>query len=229
MDDKKGWVFVIGMLVIFALMAVGMVRGIQSAVERAVSPVEKISGNIGTQVSSFLSKPSPTIQVNPMTIIRDIRSLSRLETIQYSVEKVITAETGQGSLAQLFGDKLIFIAHGTIIAGVDLAKLAPDDLWINNGALFLRLPQAEVFIATLDNDRSYVYDRQTGLFTKGDVNLETAARRVAEQEILKAALEDGILQTAAVNAENFLYRLLRDLGFTEIYFSGNTPTLTATP
>ncbi len=61
--------------------------------------------------------------------------------------------------------------------------------------LNVRLPAAEVLVATLDNDKSYVYDRQTGLFTKGDPSLETQARQVAEQEILKAAIGDGILDT----------------------------------
>ena len=54
-------------------------------------------------------------------------------------------------------------------------------------------PPAEVFIATLDNQKSYVYDRETGIFTKGVNDLETLARQAAEQEILKAAMEDGIL------------------------------------
>ena len=85
------------------------------------------------------------------------------------------------------------------------------------------VPAAEVFVATLDNEKSYVYDRQTGLFTKGDVNLETQARQVAEQEIKKAALEDGILTLAQNNAESYLERLLRSLGFTAVIFVQATP------
>ena len=64
----------------------------------------------------------------------------------------------------------------------------------------------------------------TGLLTHGDTNLETSARRVAEQEIEKAALEDGILKQAGQNAENYMYRLLRDLGYPEVIFVKPTPT-----
>jgi hypothetical protein len=105
-----------------------------------------------------------------------------------------------------------------VIAGVDLAQVGPEDLWVENDVLYVRLPEAEVFIASIDNDKSYIYDRQVGFLTKGDVDLETAARRVAEEEIEKAAIEDGILELAQQNAENFLSRMLLQLGFPEVIF-----------
>jgi hypothetical protein len=147
-----------------------------------------------------------------------VRSLARLETIQYSVEKIITAESGQGPFGFLFGDKLIFVAHGTVIAGVDLEKLSPDDLRTENGVLYVSLPDAEVLSYSLDNEKSYIYNRDTGLFTRGNQNLETEARQAAEQEILNAALEDGILDQAKANAESYMLRLLLNLGFPEVIF-----------
>jgi hypothetical protein len=129
------------------------------------------------------------------------------------MEKVITAETGSGDLSFLFGDKLLLVAHGKVIAGIDLEKLDEDDLVLRNGILYVTLPMVEVFTATLDNDKSYVYDRETGLFTKGNLNLETLARQSAEEAILAAALEDGILEQAQTNAENYLVRLFRSLGY----------------
>jgi hypothetical protein len=155
---------------------------------------------------------------SPITIIREVRSLSRLETIQYTIEKVVTADRGQGNLEFLFGDELIFVAHGIVIAGVDLGKLEVDDIWWDAGVLYVRLPEPEIFIATLDNDASYIYDRDRGLFTRGDIHLETAARQVAEEEVEKAALEDGILEMAQVNAESYLFRLFHSLGISDIVF-----------
>jgi hypothetical protein len=147
-----------------------------------------------------------------------VRSLARLETIQYSVEKVITAETNQGTFGFLFGDRLILVAHGIVIAGIDLEQMAPEDIELRNGVLYVRLPDPEIFLTTLDNDKSYVYNRDTGLLTHGNINLESDARRAAEDEIEKAALEDGILEQAQRNAENYLYRLLLDLGYPEVIF-----------
>ena len=48
----------------------------------------------------------------------------------------------------------------------------------------------------------------------------------AEEEIEKAALEDGILTQANQNAENYMYRLLRDLGYPEVIFVKAEPTPT---
>jgi len=223
MDNNKGWVLVIGVLVVIAAVSLTMVWLIYDSFQRAVTPVQSMTGELATQVSSLLN-PTPTLIANPITIIRDVRSLARLETIQYTVEKVITAEQGQGSLSVLFGDKLIFVAHGQVIAGVDLSKLGADDIEIKDGILYLTLPKPEIFVSALDNDKSYVYDRQTGLLTKGDVNLESSARRLAENEIEKAAVDDGILNLARQNAENYLTRLLSDLGYPDVVFVGDTTT-----
>lgn len=228
MDNTKGWMIVVGFLVIVGLTALAIVLVVQQTIQSTVRPVENLTGDLSTRVAQALN-PTPTIIPDPITIIRDIRSLARLETIQYTIEKVITAETGPGVFDQLFGDRLLFVARGLVIAGIDLQKLSANDLWVEDGALYVRLPEAEVFIATLDNDKSYVYDRNTGVFRKSDPNLETSARRAAEAEIRKAALEDGILDLARQNAENYLYRLFIQLGYPEVIFVNDTPTATPTP
>jgi hypothetical protein len=225
MDNTKGWILVTGILVLIAVAAFSMVWLIYSSVQRTVAPVESMTGNLGTQVAKIL-EPTPTILPNPITIIHEVRSLARLETIQYTIEKVITAESGQGSLGLLFGDRLIFVAHGKVIAGVDMARLGPEDLKVEEGVLYVQLPEPEIFITALDNEKSYVYDRDTGLLTKGDVDLEAAARQAAEYEISKAAEEDGILNLARQNAEVYLARLFRNLGFEEVIFVGDTRTPT---
>ena len=87
--------------------------------------------------------------------------------------------------------------------------------------LTVRLPPAEVFIAALDNEKSYVYDRDTGVLAKPDVNLETMVRQRAEEEILKAAIEDGILDQAQMNAEAYLFKFFAALGFPNTIFVEN--------
>lgn len=206
--------FIVGLLFVIPYL---LYRIVDQTTSKIIAPFEQSNNQIKTQVSQILH-PTPTIIPDPVTIIHEVRSLSRLETIQYSVEKVITAETGQGEFSFLFGDKLLLVAHGTVIAGVDLAKLTVDDMRLRGSVLEIKLPPAEIFVATLNNDQSYVYDRTTGLLNKGDLSLETQARQVAEDEIEKSALEDGILDQAQVNAENYLSRLLRNLGYQDVIF-----------
>jgi hypothetical protein len=218
-------VAVIAILVVVLLAIVTMFallwQSVQQA-QQAFQPVRDLTSNIGTQVAQALH-PTPTVLPDPVTIIHEVRALARLETIHYTVEKVITAESGQGPFGFLFGDRLLLVAHGVVIAGVDLAKLSPQDLRVENGVLMVTLPGPEIFVATLDNQKSYVYNRDTGFLTKGDVNLETTARQAAEVEITKAALEDGILSQAQVNSENYLSSLFRQLGYPEVIFAHATP------
>lgn len=189
------------------------------AINGAIAPFQQSNAALQTQVADLMH-PTPTVIPDPVTIIKDVHALARLETIQYTVEKVITAESGQGSFGFLFGDKLIFVAHGFVIAGIDMEKLQPGDMQMVNGVLNVRLPPAEIFVSTLDNNKSYVYNRDTGLLTKGDQNLETTARSAAEDEIKKAAIEDGILKLAEQNAETFLSKFFGALGFPNPVFVG---------
>jgi Protein of unknown function (DUF4230) len=222
-DKTKAWVLIVGVIIILALTGAGLILTIRSIANSAVRPVQDLSGSLGTEIADILH-PTPTILPDPITIIHDVRSLARLESVQYSIEKVISAGVDRGSLDFLFGDQLLFVAHGDVIAGLDLSRLTTDDIWTKDGVLYMRLPEPEIFIAALDNDKSYVFNRDTGLLTKGDINLETSARQVAEDEIERAALEDGILDQARLNAENYLVRLMRGLGYPEVIFSYPEPT-----
>ena len=213
---NKTIAFLLIVVVVISGAAYYLVQSVQQsangAINGVIAPFQESNAALQTQVADLLH-PTPTIIPDPVTIINDVRALARLETIQYTVEKVITAEIGQGNFGFLFGDKLLFVAHGFVIAGIDLAKLQPGDMQMVNGVLNVRLPPAEIFVATLDNDKSYVYDRETGLLTQGDQNLETNARQAAENEIKKAAVEDGILNLAQQNAESFLFKFFGALGF----------------
>lgn len=222
MENKKpsfNLVTIILIVVMLALIGavIFMAVTITRTVNTALSPIQSVNQTLSTQVSRLLN-PTPTVIPDPVTIIREVQSLARLETIQYTVEKVITAEVNQGVFGPLFGDRLLFVAHGYVIAGVDLSQLSAEDFKLDDDVLHVTLPEAEVFVATLDNDNSYVYDRETGLLRKSDKDLETTARQVAEQEIENAALDDGILDQAQQNAEVYLERLLNTLGYDQVVF-----------
>lgn len=210
------------LLAILILIVIGgaayyIVQSIQRTTQQAVAPFQQANSAMQTQVAQLLH-PTPTVIPDPVTYITQVRSLARLETIQYSVEKVITAEVGQGALDFLIGDRLLLVAHGKVIAGIDMSKLKPEDLRLENGVLYVTLPPAEIFVATLDNDKTYVYDRETGVLKRPTVDLETQARQVAEAEIRKAAEDDGILALAQQNAETYLARFFAALGYANTIF-----------
>ncbi|MBN2001974.1 MAG: DUF4230 domain-containing protein [Anaerolineae bacterium] len=172
---------------------------------------------------------TPTIYPSAATIIEDVQTLSRLETASYHIEKVITAESGQGPLGFLFGDKLLLIAYGEVIAGVDLSTLGPGDVMVSpDGTVYIRMPAVEIFVATLDNQRTRVYDRRTGV-AGANAQLETAARQEAERMILQAAIEEGIESKAEENARAFLRSFVLGFGFENVIFVDALPTIAPAP
>ena len=207
----------LGLVVISLILVILAFSFITRQVDRAVQPLQQVNAGLSTQVSKLLN-PTPTIIPDPISIVREVQTLARLETIQYSVEKIITAELNQGAFGSLFGDRLLFVAHGYVIAGVDLSKLTAEDIRIEGNTLWVTLPAAEIFVATLDNEKSYIYDRDTGFLRRADTNLESSARRAAEAEILRTATEDGILEQAQTNAEAYLMSLFSSLGYSRVIF-----------
>jgi hypothetical protein len=201
-----------------AYFIVQTVRQTQQAVLSPFNQVNQANQSLQTQVSNLLN-PTPTIIPDPVTYINEIRALARLETIQYSVEKVNRIDLRGGAFEKIFGDSILFVGHGTVIAGIDMTKIQPQDMHYENGVLTVKLPPAEVFVATLDNDKSYVYQRDTGILAKPDPNLETSVRQSTEQLILQAALEDGILQQAQLNAEAYLSKFFAALGYPNTIFT----------
>ena len=218
--SRLNTIILIIILIVIAAGAYLIVQSIREMTQAASAPfqqVQQANEAVQTQVSQLLH-PTPTIIPDPVTYINEVRALARMETIQYSIEKVITAELRQEFLGFLVGDRLLFVAHGVVIAGIDMEKLQPEDLRLEDGVLYVKLPPAEIFIATLDNEKSYVYDREQGILSPDNFDLETDTRRVAEDEIRKAAIEDGILEQAQVNAEAYLLKFFTVLGYQAVIF-----------
>jgi hypothetical protein len=225
MSKVFGWVLLFLLLAILAVAIFAVVTSVQGSLNQVTTLADRSATEIAR-----ISKPTPTFYPDPVTVIYAVRSLARLETIQYSVEKIITAESGQGPMGFLFGDKLLLVAHGKVIAGVDLSRMATGDVQVEDGGTVrMRIPAAEVFTATLDNNKTYIYDRNTGPLAPSKTTLETQARQEAEKDILEAALSDGILTTANLNAQAYLERLLFSLGFRRVVFEqvAIVPTATA--
>lgn len=212
----------IGFILILLLICVLVVGYlIIDTVQGVTRPVAELPGAVGTSAAEIFN-PTPTIIADSQAVVKQVQTLSRLETAQYTIEKVITAESGEGALGFLFRDKLLLVAQGEIIAGVDLARLQAEDVQVVNQTVYITMPASEIFVATLNNDETYVYDRQTGILGQ-QIDLETLARQEAEQQILQAALEDGILDLAQENAQNTVQSLMLGLGFEDVVFVQATP------
>jgi hypothetical protein len=159
------------------------------------------------------------IHIDQPTVVRQIQQLQRLETVRFSMDKIISGEHENPYLPKfLAGDRLLLVVHGDVIGGVDLSQLQAQDVSIHDKSISLRLPKAQILVTRIDNSKTRVYSRDTGLFSSPDPNLESEVRQEAEHELQDAALQDNILKTADENARTTLTALLRSLGFSNVEF-----------
>jgi len=160
-----------------------------------------------------------TIDVSQPTVVDRIQRLQRLETVVYTMDKIVTGEKENAFFPDfLAGDRLLMMVHGEVVAGIDFSNLKPGDVTVEGKQIRLHLPAAQIFSTRLDSARTRVYSRQTGLLVSTDPNLETQVRQQAEQELQQAAVVDGILKTAQQNAIATIISLLQGLGFERIDF-----------
>jgi len=155
--------------------------------------------------------------VDQPTVVHQIQQLQRLETVSYTMDKIISGEHANPYLPQfLAGDRLLLVVHGEVVGGINLAALQPSDVVIRGDKVSIQLPLAEVFSTRIDNAKTRVYSRDTGLFSSPDPNLESEVREEAERQLQQAALQDGILKTASDNARTTISGMLMGLGFREV-------------
>lgn len=161
------------------------------------------------------------INVSQPTVVRQIQQLQRLETVNYTMDKIISGQRDNAYLPKfLIGDRLLLVVHGEVIGGIDLGKIQPGDVSVSGRTISLRIPAAEVFSTRIDNAKTRVYSRDTGLFSSPDPNLESEVREEAERQLRQAALQDGVLKTAEQNAHNTLSSMLKGFGFDQVQIHG---------
>ena len=174
-------------------------------------------GRVLGGLSQFLLGPKTEVDVSTPAVVDRIRQLSRLETVDFSLDKIVVGQRQSPYLPDfLVGEKMLLIAHGEVTAGGDLSRLNPADVSVHEGNVHVKLPPAEVLSTRLDNAKTKIYSRTNGLLVSADPNLETQVRQAAEEQIAKAALEDGILDKARQNARSSVTSLLQGLGFKSV-------------
>ena len=182
-----------------------------------------LAGNSGqallSHVWSAVTGRTLSIDVSQPTVVDRIQRLQRLETVVYTVDKIVTGAKENPIFPDfLAGDRLLMLVHGEVVAGIDFTDLKPGDVRLNGKQIQLHLPAPQVFRTRIDSAKTRVYSRQTGLLVPTDPNLETQVRQEAERQLQEAAMADGILRTAQQNAASTIRSLLQGLGFEKIDF-----------
>jgi hypothetical protein len=160
-----------------------------------------------------LRSSSPTIQ-NTAAVLKQVQDLSQLVSVKYVVEKVVVLED-----VKWYGEsRVILVAHGIVKAGVDLSKIRLHDLKAVSEKMIVRLPSPTITDVYLDEQKTTVVERTTGLLRLFDKDLEQSARRQAIDSISQAARSSGILKDAEDRVHAQLRFMLNQMGFKEVEF-----------
>ena len=155
----------------------------------------------------------PKIQ-STATIVQQVQTLSELVTVKYVLEKVVILDD-----IKWYGEnRVLLVAHGIVKAGVDLQEIKPEDVRVEDKKILLKLPRARITDVYLDDQKTRVVDRSTGLLRAFDKDLEQNARRQAVEDLRIAARSNRIYEDAEERARLQLANLFHQLGY-EVEFS----------
>jgi len=166
------------------------------------------------RVATILSDRTLRIDTAQPTVVTQIRRLARLESVAYTMDKMVSGDReGRILPAFLTGDRILLEVHGEAIAGVDLSQLTPQEVRVSDRSVSVHLPPAQVFTVALDDQKTHVYQRTTGILVPVDPSLEGEVREQAVENLRQSALAAGILEKAHTNACVTVTKLLLGLGF----------------
>lgn len=203
----------------FPALILGIVVGLLVALLAVPAVVRHVGASMRSRISMAFLGRHDTIDISRPTVIASIQRLARLESVVYTMDKVVEGNRSSEYLPDfLTGDKLLLIVHGQAVAGVDLREVQASGVEIDGRSVVITMPAAELLSVSLDNSKTRVYSRLTGLLVPTDPNLESETREKAEADLRQSALDSGILTTAEGNARATLTTLLHSLGFQQITF-----------
>jgi hypothetical protein len=166
-----------------------------------------------------------TVDRSSPVVLKAIQDLRQLRAATGHYEVIVDVEKDTRFVpAAIRGERILFVAVGTVDAGVDLRGLDDDAIDVDESRreVSVELPRAILLGARVDPARSYVYDRDRGLIDRVASVFQdspTGERELyvlAEQKLREASRGGELLARAERNTRNTLVALLRALGFTQI-------------
>lgn len=170
---------------------------------------------LGLAIHRFTS--GSTTVYNTAAVVRQVQTLSQLVTVKYVMEKVVVYEDVKWFPGG--ENRVLMIAHGIVKAGVDFQKLKPEDIELSGKKVKIRLPNAQITDCYLDDNKTQVVERSTGLLREFDKDLEQTARQIAVDDVRRGARYAGILKDADERARAQIEKLFEQMGL-EVEFMG---------
>ena len=167
-----------------------------------------------------------TVDRSQPAVLKSIERIEEFRAATANVQVIVDIEQDTGVLPDfLKGERTLFVAGGTVDAGVDFSKLGPDAIEVSEDRTeaTITLPAPRLYEARVDPGRSRVYDRDRGLIDRLESVFEDSPVddrelfALSERKLMEAAKADKqLLPTAERNTREMLTGLLRGLGFKKV-------------
>src|SRR5216684_2021467 len=140
--------------IVFALV-LGLVLGVAAIGSLGWLMLSRNSGReLLSHLLSAVTGRTITMDVAQPTVVDRIQRLQRLETVVYTMDKLVTGAKENSLFPDfLAGDRLLMMVHGEVIAGIDFSNLKPDDVRVNGKQIRLRLPVSQIFLTRIDSTK----------------------------------------------------------------------------
>jgi len=170
-----------------------------------------------------------TVDRSGPVLLKSLEDLSEYRAASANLQVVVDVEQDTELVPSFIkGERTLFVAAGNVDAAVDFGALgkSPGAVQVNDDrtAVTITLPAAQLTDATLDQERSRIYDRDRGALDRlGDAFSDDggadqqAIYVLAEQKLREAAAADpALLERAEENTRTMLEGMMRGLGFERV-------------
>lgn len=158
-------------------------------------------------------------------LLKSVQDLSQYVAAEGNFEVIVDVQKDRKYIPDfLLNERILFVAAGSVEVYVDFAGIGQGAVKESDDrrTVEITLPAPQLRPVRINNDRSYVYQEDRGLFNrlsdafKSDPNRLQEVYKLAEEKIGTAAKEAGLSKRAEENTRKMLQQFLGALGYTSV-------------
>ena len=166
-----------------------------------------------------------TVDRSGPAVLKSIQDLHSYHAATGNFQQIVDLQKDTPLPDEVLGTRTLFVAYGTVDATVDFSTVGSGAVKVSDDrrSATITLPRPRLSEARIDPTKSYVYDRNEGVFNKiGDIfssndNNQQELYLAAQQKITASAQQgSGLVARARENTRAMLQSMLRALGFTTV-------------
>lgn len=170
-----------------------------------------------THTPSPTPTPTHTPTPTPMPPLA-WQELGYLTSLEYTMSTMVEKERTRSGIGAVLGtDRILLMAIGRILVGIDLDQIDESDVVVSGTSIEITLPRATVISVELLPDESVIYETDKSWLFSEYEGLEVEAMEEARSQLLDQANNNqSMLELAETMARLQLTEFLRTLGYEQI-------------